>query len=87
MQGNHVGLVCERIVVFPVEHHPLENPDLVLIVRSARELVMLADAAGYAEVVLAWPGFGRSVGIAGRLGHVGADRGEARGRGDDSPGC
>jgi hypothetical protein len=51
-QGNYVGLVCERIVAFPVEHHPLENPDLVLIVRSARELVALADAAGYAEVVL-----------------------------------
>jgi hypothetical protein len=57
-QGNHVGLVGERIVAFPVEHHPLENPDLGLIARSARELVALADAAGYAEVVLARPGCG-----------------------------
>jgi hypothetical protein len=57
-QGNHVGLVGERIVAFPVEHHPLENPDLVLIARSARELVALADAAGYAAVVLPRPGCG-----------------------------
>lgn len=55
---THVALVGERIVAFPVESHPLENPDLRLIVRSAHELVSLTDAEGWSEVVLPRPGCG-----------------------------
>ena len=57
-RGNHVFHVGERVVSFPVEHHPLENPDLKLIERSARELAVLADAERWPCVVLPRPGCG-----------------------------
>lgn len=57
-RGNHVVLLGERIVAFPVEHTPLERPDLALIRRSATELAALATAAGWTEVVLPRPGCG-----------------------------
>lgn len=56
--GNHVVDLGERLVAFPVEHTPLEPPDLALVRRSAEELAALADAAGWAEVVLPRPGCG-----------------------------
>ncbi len=57
-RGNHVALLGERLVSFPVEHTPHELPDLDLIARSARELVKLCDAQGFADVVLPRPGCG-----------------------------
>ncbi len=57
-RGNHVFEVVEGIVNFPVEHHWLENPDLRLIERSAAELVALADARGWLEVIVPRPGCG-----------------------------
>jgi len=56
--GNHVFELGHGIVSFPVEHHWLENPDLRLIERSAAELVALADARGWTEVVVPRPGCG-----------------------------
>lgn len=56
--GNHVHALGERLVAFPVEHHPEELPDLDLVERSARELAALATAEGWAEVVLPRPGCG-----------------------------
>lgn len=51
----HVG---ERIVAFPVERSPYDNPDLAMIARSARELVALTDREGWAGVALPRPGCG-----------------------------
>ena len=56
--GNHVFQLDERLVSFPVEHHPLENPDLRLIARSAAELAELATVEGWARVALPRPGCG-----------------------------
>lgn len=56
--GNHVFELAEGVVSFPVEHHWLENPDLRLIERSAQELVALADARGWLEVIVPRPGCG-----------------------------
>ena len=57
-RGNHVVHVGERIASFPVEHHPLEVPDLRLIARSAAELVALATELGWSAVALPRPGCG-----------------------------
>lgn len=57
-KGNHVHLLCERLVSFPVERDPLCHPELKLIERSCRELVALADACGWTEVVVPRPGCG-----------------------------
>jgi len=57
-RGNHVVHVGERIASFPVEHHPLQVPDLRLIARSALELSALASAEGWPIVVLPRPGCG-----------------------------
>lgn len=43
---------------FPVKHHWREAADPELIVRSARQLVALADKFGYSRIVLARPGCG-----------------------------
>jgi len=56
--GNHVQLIAERLVSFPVEHDPFSHPELDLIERSCRELVTLADARGWARVVVPRPGCG-----------------------------
>jgi hypothetical protein len=50
--------VGERIVAFPVEPDPYQNPDPRLIARSAAELAALATARGWGEVVLPRPGCG-----------------------------
>jgi hypothetical protein len=57
-RGNHVVHLGERLVAFPVEHSPLERPDLTLIARSAEELAALATAERWSEVVLPRPGCG-----------------------------
>jgi hypothetical protein len=56
--GNHVHHVGERIVSFPVEHHPLQRPDLELIRRSAVELAGLAQRERWTFVALPRPGCG-----------------------------
>lgn len=56
--GNHVHDLGGGLVSFPVEESPFENPDLVLIERSARELVALADEKGWKRVVVPRPGCG-----------------------------
>jgi len=57
-QGNHVYDLGNRIVSFPVEATPWERPDPALIDQSCRELVALADAHGWKEVVVPRPGCG-----------------------------
>ncbi len=57
-RGNHVHMLGNGIVSFPVEHTPYENPDLGLIARSARELAALADQEGWTKVVVPRPGCG-----------------------------
>jgi hypothetical protein len=56
--GNHVFHVGERIVSFPVEHDPLQVPDLRLIARSAAELSGLATREEWTLVALPRPGCG-----------------------------
>jgi hypothetical protein len=56
--GHRVQLVGERIVAFPVEHHPLERPDPALIQRSAIALASLAQSEGWPFVALPRPGCG-----------------------------
>jgi hypothetical protein len=56
--GLHTVQVGERIIAFPVERDPYQNPELALIESSARELVALADREGWDEVALARPGCG-----------------------------
>jgi len=56
--GNHVQLIGERLVSFPVEHDPYSNPELALIERSCGELVALTDSQGWQEVVVPRPGCG-----------------------------
>jgi hypothetical protein len=56
--GLHTVHVGERIIAFPVERDPYQNPELSLIQSSARELVALTDREGWKEVALARPGCG-----------------------------
>jgi hypothetical protein len=57
-RGNHVAHIGERIASFPVEHHPLQVPDLRLIARSALELCALATLERWTTVALPRPGCG-----------------------------
>ena len=57
-KGHHVHHVGERVVSFPVEHHPLERPDPTLIRRSAIELASLAHREGWTCVAIPRPGCG-----------------------------
>lgn len=58
-QGNHVHYLEEyQLISFPVEHSPLENPDIMLIERSAQELVALADQRSWATIIVPRPGCG-----------------------------
>lgn len=56
--GNHVHLVGNGIVSFPVEETPWSLPDPALIARSARELRHLTDREGWPLVVVPRPGCG-----------------------------
>ena len=57
-QGNHVFDLGCGIVTFPVEETPWSLPDLRIIARSAGELRLLADRAGWQRVVVPRPGCG-----------------------------
>lgn len=56
--GNHVHVLCEDLVSFPVKHHWRDPADPELIRRSAHELVALTDAHGWQRVVVPRPGCG-----------------------------
>jgi hypothetical protein len=56
--GNHVHLLGNGIVSFPVEASAWEWPDLRLISRSAQELRQLADREGWKKVLVPRPGCG-----------------------------
>ena len=56
--GNHVHVVGEGIVSFPVEVSAWACPELRLISQSARELRELADREGWEMVLVPRPGCG-----------------------------
>lgn len=56
--GNHVYDLGNRVVNFPVEVSPYQNPELSLIEQSCSELVALADYKGWHKVVVPRPGCG-----------------------------
>ena len=56
--GNHVHLMGEGIVSFPVEESAWACPELRLISRSALELRHLSDREGWERVVVPRPGCG-----------------------------
>ena len=59
--GNHVGVLMgpdPYIISFPVKHQWWEEADPNLIRQSTGELVELADARGWQQVVLPRPGCG-----------------------------
>ncbi len=57
-KGNHVHILGNGIVSFPVEENPWSVPDPVLIRRSAGELRALADAMGWNCLIVPRPGCG-----------------------------
>lgn len=56
--GNHVFDLGNGIVTFPVEETPWSLPDLRIITRSAEELRLMADRAGWDLIVVPRPGCG-----------------------------
>ena len=58
LHGNHVHDLGNRIISFPVENSPYENPDLGIIERSCRELVAIADRYECERIVVPRPGCG-----------------------------
>ena len=56
--GNHVHDLGNRIVSFPVENSPYENPDNRLIEQSCRELVALVTRQGWPKIIVPRPGCG-----------------------------
>ena len=56
--GNHVNLLGEGIVSFPVEESAWACPDLRLISRSALELRQLADREAWEMIAVPRPGCG-----------------------------
>jgi hypothetical protein len=56
--GNHVQIIGDGLVSFPVEESPWANPDLQLIRRSAQELRALADRENWRQIVVPRPGCG-----------------------------
>lgn len=58
MHGNHVFDLGSSLASFPVEETAWSQPDLRLISRSAEELRLLADAAGWQQLIVPRPGCG-----------------------------
>ena len=56
--GNHVFDLGRRIVSFPVESDPYQNPERKLIEQSCQELIELADYKGWPKIVVPQPGCG-----------------------------
>src|SRR5512133_2676914 len=57
-RGNHVFDLGDGLVSFPVEETAWSLPDLRIIARSAEELRLLADDAGWERIVVPRPGCG-----------------------------
>ena len=58
LHGMQVFELGRRIVSFPVEADPYQNPELCLIEQSCRELVELVDIKGWQRIVVPRPGCG-----------------------------
>lgn len=56
--GSHVFELGSGIVSFPVEETAWSLPDLRIISRSAEELRLLADSAGWQHIIVPRPGCG-----------------------------
>jgi hypothetical protein len=56
--GNHVHILGDGLVSFPVEETPWSNPEPRLIRRSAEELRNMADLHGWGAVIVPRPGCG-----------------------------
>ncbi|RNC67761.1 MAG: ADP-ribose-binding protein [Desulfuromonadales bacterium] len=56
--GNHVHILGDGLVSFPVEESPWAAPDLRLIRCSAEELRALADREGWPRIIVPRPGCG-----------------------------
>lgn len=56
--GNHVFDLGSRIVSFPVEEEPYQNPDIRLIEQSCKELVGLVNDKDWQKIVVPRPGCG-----------------------------
>jgi len=57
--GMHVFDLGQRIVSFPVENSPFENPELRIIERSCRELIELVNYKQWEKIIVPRPGCGR----------------------------
>ena len=58
MHGNHVFDLGNSLASFPVEETAWSQPDLRIIARSAKELRIVADVAGWQQVIVPRPGCG-----------------------------
>lgn len=56
--GNHVQIIGNGLVSFPVEVSPWAVPDMQLIRRSAEELQAIADLEGWTRIIVPRPGCG-----------------------------
>jgi O-acetyl-ADP-ribose deacetylase (regulator of RNase III) len=60
--GNHIYCLrmnnAPHIYSFPVKHHWAHPADIVLIARSARELLLITRVMGYKNIVIPRPGCG-----------------------------
>lgn len=57
--GMHVFDLGNRVVSFPVENSPFENPELRIIEQSCHELVELVNYKQWEKVIVPRPGCGR----------------------------
>lgn len=56
--GNHVFDLGRRVISFPVEEDPYQNPDIRLIEQSCKELVSLVNHKDWQKIVVPRPGCG-----------------------------